>query len=162
LVLDAYRVLSQPYAWEALKRVLRSGEIRIESLGQTLSLISTASLEPEPIPLSVKVVLVGERLLYYLLCQRDDEFDELFKVAADFEEEMDRSPANQLLYAKLIGQLARQENLLPFDRGAVARVIEHSARIAGDSEKLSLHNRTLSDLLRPTPRPHLDIADLGA
>jgi lon-related putative ATP-dependent protease len=148
LVLDAYRVLSQPYAWEGLKRALRSGQIRIESLGQALSLISTASLEPEPIPLSVKVVLLGERLLYYLLCQRDDEFNELFKVAADFEEEMDRSPANQLLYAKLIGQVARQEKLLPFDRGAVARVIEHSARIVGDGEKLSLHNRTLSDLLR--------------
>jgi len=148
LLLDAVRVLSQPYAWEGLKRALRSGQIRIESLGQALSLISTASLEPEPIPLSVKVVLVGERLLYYLLCQRDDEFDELFKVAVDFNEEIDRSPANQLLYAKLIGQLARQEKLLPFDRGAVARVIEHSARIAGDAEKLSLHNRTLSDLLR--------------
>jgi lon-related putative ATP-dependent protease len=148
LLLDAIRVLSQPYAWEGLKRALRSGQIRIESLGQALSLISTASLEPEPIPLSAKVVLVGERLLYYLLCQRDDEFDELFKVAVDFEEEMDRSPANQLLYAKLIGQLARHEKLLPFDRGAVARVIEHSARMAGDAEKLSLHNRTLSDLLR--------------
>jgi lon-related putative ATP-dependent protease len=148
LVLDAVRVLSQPYAWEGLKRALRSGQIRIESLGQALSLISTASLEPEPIPLNVKVVLVGERLLYYLLCQHDDEFNELFKVAVDFEEEMDRSPANQLLYAKLIGQLARQENLLPFDRGAVARIIEHGARIAGDAEKLSLHSRTLSDLLR--------------
>jgi len=148
LVLDAYRVLSQPYAWEGLKRALRSGQIRIESLGQALSLISTASLEPEAIPLNVKVVLVGERLLYYLLCQRDDEFNELFKVAADFNEEMDRNPANQLLYAKLIAQLGRQENLLPFDRGAVARAIEHSSRIVGDGEKLSLHNRTLSDLLR--------------
>jgi lon-related putative ATP-dependent protease len=148
LLLDAFRVLSQPYAWEGLKRALRSGQIRIESLGQALSLISTASLEPEPIPLRVKVVMVGERLLYYLLCQRDVEFNELFKVAADFEEEMDRSPSNQLLYARLIGQLARQEKLLPFDRGAVARVIEHSARLAGDAEKLSLHNQTLSDLLR--------------
>jgi lon-related putative ATP-dependent protease len=148
LLLDAVRVLSQPYAWEGLKRALRSGQIRIESLGQALSLISTASLEPEPIPLSVKVVLVGERLLYYLLCQHDQEFNDLFKVAVDFEEEMDRNPANDLLYARLIGRLARQEKLLPFDRGAVARVIEHSARVAGDAEKLSLHNQTLFDLLR--------------
>jgi lon-related putative ATP-dependent protease len=148
LILDAARVLSQAYAWEGLKRTLRSGEIRIESLGQALSLISTASLEPEPIPLNVKVVLVGERLLYYLLSQHDSEFNELFKVAADFEEQADRSPANDLLYAQLIGRLARQEKLLPFDRGGVARVIEQSARFTGDAEKLSLHNRTLSDLLR--------------
>jgi len=148
LMLDALRVLSQPYAWEGLKRALRSGEIRIESLGQALSLISTASLEPEPIPLNVKVVLLGERSLYYLLSQNDSEFNELFKVAVDFEEEADRSPANDLLYAKLIGRLARQEKLLPFDRGGVARVIEQSARFTGDAEKLSLHNRTLSDLLR--------------
>ena len=148
LMLDALRVLTQPFAWEGLKRALRSGEIRIESLGQALSLISTASLEPEPIPLNVKVVLLGERLLYYMLSQHDSEFNELFKVAVDFEEEVDRSPANHLLYAKLIGRLARQEKLLAFDRGAVARVIEQSARFTGDAEKLSLHNRTLSDLLR--------------
>jgi lon-related putative ATP-dependent protease len=148
LMLDAARVLSQPYAWEGLKRALRSSEIRIESLGQALSLISTASLEPEPIPLNVKVILLGERMLYYLLSQHDSEFNELFKVAVDFEEQVDRSPANDLLYAKLIGRLARQEKLLPFDRGGVARVIEDSARFTGDAEKLSLHNRTLSDLLR--------------
>ncbi len=148
LMLDALRVLTQPYAWEGLKRALRSGEIRIESLGQALSLISTASLEPEPIPLNVKVVLLGERLLYYMLSEHDSEFNELFKVAVDFEEQVDRSPANHLLYAKLIGRLVRQEKLLPFDRGGVARVIEHSARFTGDAEKLTLHNRTLSDLLR--------------
>jgi len=148
LLLDAVRVLSLPYAWEGLKRALRSGQIRIESLGQALSLISTASLEPEPIPLNVKVVLLGERLLYYLLVQRDSEFNELFKVAVDFDEEVDRSPSSQLVYAKLIGRLARQEKLLPFDRGGVARVIEQSSRLVSDAEKLSLHNQTLSDLLR--------------
>jgi lon-related putative ATP-dependent protease len=148
LMLDALRVLTHPYAWEGLKRALRSGKIRVESLGQALSLLSTVSLEPEPIPLNVKVVLLGERLLYYLLCQYDSEFNELFKVAADFEEQADRKPENDLLYARLIASLARQEKLLPFDPGAVARVIEHSARITGDAEKLSIHSRTLSDLLR--------------
>jgi len=148
LMLDALRVLSNPYAWEGLKRALRSGKIRIEPLGQALGLLSTVSLEPEPIPLNVKVVLLGERLLYYLLSQYDSELSELFKVEVDFEDEADRNLENNLLYARLIGSLARQEKLLPFDRSAVARLIEHSARITGDAEKLSTHTRTLCDLLR--------------
>jgi lon-related putative ATP-dependent protease len=147
LILDAYKLLLQPYAWEALKRSLRSAQIRIESLGQMLSLVSTVSLEPEPIPLNVKVVLVGERLLYYLLCSFDSEFSELFKVAADFDEHLDRSSASDLLYAQLVGTVARREGLLPFDGDAVGRVIEQCSRVAGDSQKVSTHRRTLSDLL---------------
>jgi lon-related putative ATP-dependent protease len=148
LILDAYKLLQQPYAWEALKRCLRSGQIRIESLGQMLSIVSTVSLEPEPIPLNVKVVLVGERVLYYLLCAYDSEFNELFKVAADFEERLDRDPETELLFARLIGTIARREGLLPFDPSGVARVVEYSARLAGDSRKLLTHRQTLSDLLR--------------
>jgi predicted ATP-dependent protease len=106
------------------------------------------SLDPQPIPLSVKVVLVGERELYYLLCAFDPEFSELFKVAADFEEQMDRKPEADLLYARIIGTIARHEGLLAFDRGGVARVIEQSARLAGDAEKLLIHRRTITDLLR--------------
>ena len=148
LILDAYKVLSQPYAWEGLKRALQSSRITIESLGQVLGLISTVSLEPEPIPLRVKVVLIGERLLFYLLSYFDPEFHDLFKVAVDFEEQMARTPENNLLYARMIATMARRDNLLPFSCAAVARVIEQSARIAGDAEKLSTHNRTLGDLLR--------------
>lgn len=148
LLLDALKVIAQPYAWEALKRALRSGQLRIESLGQMLSLVSTVSLEPQPIPLQLKVVLIGERLLYYLLSRFDPEFDELFKVGADFDEHMDRIPENDLLYARLIATLVRQEGLLPLDAQAVARVIEHSSRMAGDSEKLLTHQRSLADLLR--------------
>ncbi len=148
LLLDVHRLLSQPFAWEGLKRALRSREAKIESLGQMLSLVSTVSLEPEPIPLDVKVVLFGERILYYLLCEYDPDFSELFKVAADFEEEIDRSADSHQLYARLIATLAQREKLLPFDRGAVARVIEHAARSAEDAEKLSTHMRGLADLLR--------------
>jgi len=148
LILDALKVLTQPFAWEELKRVLRSGELRIESLGQILNLVSTVSLEPEPIPLDVKVVLLGERLLYYLLNAYDPEFNELFKVGADFEEDMAATPENLPLYARLIGTLAKSDNLRPFDRGAVARVIEHCARLAGDAEKLSTHVLSVGDLLR--------------
>jgi lon-related putative ATP-dependent protease len=148
LMLDAFKVLLQPLTWEGLKRALRSGEIRIEPAGQMLGLASAVSLEPEPIPLDVKVVLVGDRLLYSLLCQYDPEFHELFKVAADFEEQMERSPENDILYARLIATLARQEKLIPFDRAAVARLIEESSRLAGDAEKLSTRRMALADWLR--------------
>ncbi len=148
LILDARQLLLQPYAWDALKRALRSREIRLESLAQALSLVSTVSLEPESIPLDVKVVLIGERLLYYLLHLYDPDFSELFKVEADFNGRMARTPENNLLYARMIGTLARNEGLLPFDRQAVARVIERSARLADDSEKLSAHLLSVVDLLR--------------
>ncbi len=148
LVLDARALLLQPYAWEGLKRAVRSREIRIESLGQALSLISTVSLEPEPIPLDVKVVLVGDRTLYYLLAEFDPDFPELFKVQADFDEEIDRTPEVDLLYARLLGTLARKEGLRPLDPAAVARVIEHASRLAGDADKVSTHMRSISDLIR--------------
>jgi lon-related putative ATP-dependent protease len=148
LILDALKVLTQPLAWEALKRALRSREIRTQSLAQELSIVSTVSLEPEPIPLDLKVVLVGQRFLYYLLYAYDPEFAELFKVAVDFDEDMPREPANDLLYARTIATLARREGLRALERGAVARVIDAAARDAGDAEKISVRMRTLADLLR--------------
>jgi lon-related putative ATP-dependent protease len=148
LILDARELLLQPFAWDGLKRILRSREIRIESLGQTLSLVSTVSLEPDSIPLDVKVILIGERLLYYLLYQYDPDFGELFKVEADFNQEMARTPENHLLYAQLIATLARKNALRPFDRRAVAQIITRSARMVGDAEKLSVHLLSIADLLR--------------
>jgi lon-related putative ATP-dependent protease len=147
LLIDARELLMQPYAWEGLKRVLRAQEVRIESLSQALSLVSTVSLEPEPIPLSVKVVLIGERLLYYLLNEYDPDFSELFKVEADFCDDMPRTGENDQLYTRLIATIARREGLRPFDRNAVARIIERSSRIAGDNRKLSTHLLSVADLL---------------
>ncbi|MCK5623227.1 MAG: AAA family ATPase, partial [Alphaproteobacteria bacterium] len=147
LVLDALKLLTQPYAWEGLKRVLRAGEVQIESLGQSLGLIDTVSLDPEPIPLDIKIVLVGERMLYYLLCDYDPDFSELFKVQADFEVEMPREEANVELYARLIGTIARNEKMRPFGPGAVGRIVERAARIAGDRDKLTTHMRSIADLL---------------
>lgn len=148
LMLDARQILRQPYAWEALKQILRAREIRIEPLTRVLGLGTTVSLDPDPIPLEVKVVLVGERLLYYLLCDLDPEFGELFKVAADFENEFDRSPENALLYARLLGTLARREHLLPLAREAVARILEESSRMAADAEKLTARIGIVADLVR--------------
>ncbi|RJQ83815.1 MAG: ATP-dependent protease [Desulfobacteraceae bacterium] len=148
LILDALKVLQMPFGWEGLKRAVRSGKIKIESIGQMYGLIATVSLEPEPIPLRLKIVVTGRPLLYYLLRQHDPEFGELFKVAADFTDRMDRSPENQQALARVIAGVVRREGLRPFDCGAVARVIEHSSRSAGDAEKLSVYMQRIGDLLR--------------
>ena len=148
LVLDAEKVLLNPYAWDGLKRALNAEEIRIESLERQLSLVSTISLEPQPIPIDLKVVLIGSRQLFYLLKEYDPEFALLFKVAADFSEELPRKDDNELLYARLIATLQHREGLREIDRDGVARVIERSARLSYDGHKLSLHMGTLIDLLR--------------
>lgn len=148
LVLDVRKVLMEPFAWEALKQALKSRRIRIESLGQAYSLVSTVSLEPEPVPLQVKVVLIGERLLYYLLQALDPEFSELFKVGADFDDQMERTPENHRLLAQLLGTIASRENLKALHRDAVARVVEESARYAGDSQRLSTQVRQAADIVR--------------
>ena len=148
LLLDVRQVLTQLYAWEGLKRALQSRQIRVESLAQILSLVSTVSLEPEPVPLDIKVVLFGERLFYYLLYAYDPEFAELFKVEADFGDRFERTPESHLLYARLIATVVRKEQMLPLQRSAVARVIEHGARLADDAERLSTHMQGIADLLR--------------
>lgn len=148
LLIDANKLLTHPFAWEGLKRALYAGEIRAESLEKMLSLASTIALEPQSIPLDVKVVLMGDRLTYYLLHEEDPDFAELFKVAADLDEDMPRSAENQQLYAQLIANLACKESLRPFDRQAVARIIEHGSRLAEDHTRLSTHMRSLADVLR--------------
>ncbi|HSN34574.1 MAG TPA: AAA family ATPase [Ideonella sp.] len=148
LMLDAAQVLAQPYAWSGLKRALRSGEIVIESLPQLIGWASTLPLEPEPIPARLKVVLFGERLHYYLLQELDPEFGELFKIAADFEDEVERDAASTCELARLLASLARARGLRPLERGAVARLVEEASRLAGDADKLSTRTRVLDDLLQ--------------
>ncbi len=147
-VLDAVKVLSEPYAWQGLKQALRAGEIRIESLSRSLGMMPTASLEPEPIPLKLKVVLIGDRYTYYQLQALDPEFMEHFKVAADFDDRMTRDGANNMLFAQLLGTIARQEELLPLDPTGVARLIEESARHAEHASKLSAQVRRAADIMR--------------
>lgn len=148
LVVDALKLLAQPFAWDQLKRALKAGEICVETLGQMLSPITTVSLEPEPIPLELKVVLVGSRRLYYLLAALDPEFDLLFKVPADLEEDMDRDVNGGLRFARVVATLARREGLRPFDRAAVAQAMSRASRLAGDARKLTAHIESLADLLR--------------
>ena len=147
LIIDAIRLLQSGFAYESLKRALRAREVRIESVEQMLSLASTISLEPEAIPLDVKVVLVGEPMLYYMMQTHDPEFSELFKVPVDFEDRVDRNVHNTALMARLIATSVRRENLKVFDRGAIARVIEQASRMVEDAQKLSTHMRSINDLV---------------
>ncbi len=148
LILDARKVLTRPLSWDGLKRALFAKEIRTEPMAQMIGLLSTTSLEPEPIPLDLKIVLIGDRELYYLLSFYDSEFGDLFKVSADFDELIDRSESNDQLYARQVATLVRKNALRPFGRKAVGRVLEQAARQAGDAERLSAKTDTVADLLR--------------
>jgi len=162
LMIEARKVLSMPFAWEGLKRTLRSGELRIETPAQALGLMPTVTLEPAPVPIATKVALVGDRTLYYLLCALDPEFLELFKVEADFEDELDRSPETEAVYARLIATMV-------LGAAAVAAVIDEAARRARDATKVSTQMRNLVDLLAEADvvagrdgRPSIAAADVAA
>lgn len=148
LLMDANKVLEHAFVWDGLKRALRSQVLRINSLERELTLSGTISLEPEPVPLNVKVVLFGDRDTWMLLQEYDPEFAELFRITADFENEMYRTPESQLQYARFIASLVREKNLLHCDHKAVARTIEYSARIAEHQDRLSLHAADIANLLR--------------
>lgn len=148
LVLDAERLLAQPYAWEGLKRVLRGREVRIEPPTEAQGWNPSLMLEPEPVPADLKVILIGDRELFYVLMEHDADFAEIFKVAADFDDDMPRTPENERRYAQLLSALGRDAALLPFECGAIARLIEQGARLAEDAHRLSLQARHLKDLMR--------------
>jgi lon-related putative ATP-dependent protease len=148
LVLEAERVLTEPFAWQSLKQALKSHRIRIESIGEMYALSSTTSLDPDPIPLDVKVILIGEPRIYYLLQRLDPEFAELFKVLADFDDRMVRDDVSQRDFARVITTIVRQDELLPIERAAVCRLIEESSRVASDRERLSTEIARTEDLVR--------------
>lgn len=148
LVIPARDLLINPYAWEGLKRVLRDGEIRMTELANQLGLISTVTLEPEPIPLKIKVFLVGTPLLYYLLRFYDEDFAKLFKVRAEFATTMERNPQTEYEYGLFVKSVVDDNHLPPFDRQAVATIIEYSARLAEDQHRLSTRFGKIADLVR--------------
>lgn len=147
LLIDARKLLLQPYSWDSLKRALASKEIKIEAPSEDTS-FSTISLDPQPIPLDVKVVMTGDAELYDLLSERDPDFSDYFKVEADFGMIIDRTDENEVEYAKLIGSLTKKKNLRSLNKQAVARLIEYSSRLADDSEKLTAHVSSIGDLLK--------------
>ncbi len=147
LLLDARSLLTEPFSWAALKRTLRQREIRIEDLGRFIGFTSTVSLEPDPIPLDVKVVLFGDRLLYYLLAALDPDVAEHFKVLADFDDDVERTAQSEAAHARLIAALVRRQNVKPVDRAGTALLIEHAARLADHANKLTLVVDQLGDVL---------------
>jgi lon-related putative ATP-dependent protease len=148
LVLHAEEVLSNPFSWDSLKRAIRDRSISIEDVGERLGFVPTKGVMPEAVPLDIKIVLVGTPLTYRLLYGLDEEFNELFKVKADFDSVMDRSGENVRAYAAFIATMVQKENLHQFDSGAVAKVIEHSSRLVEDQEKLSTRFADIADLVR--------------
>ena len=147
LLIDARKLLTQPYSWDSLKRALASKEIKIEAPSEDTS-FATISLDPQPIPLDVKVVLTGDTELYELLSERDPDFKDYFKVEADFGGVIDRTDENEIEYAKLIGSLSKKKNLRSLNKQAVAKIIEYSSRLADDTEKLTAHVASIGDLLK--------------
>ena len=147
LLIDARKLLLQPYSWESLKRALASKEIKIEAPSEDTS-FATISLDPQPIPLDVKIVMTGDAELYELLIERDPDFKDYFKVEADFGMVIDRTEENEVEYAKLIGSLSKKKGLRSLNKQAVAKIIEHSSRLADDTEKLTAHVSSIGDLLK--------------
>lgn len=148
LILDARELLTKPFAWEALKRCLKSGEIRIESLAEALGLVSTVTLQPEPIPLTAKIVMIGPPLLYYLLYAYDEDFPKLFQVKADFDWVSARSANTIRAYGQFIAGQCVREGLPHLTAAAVARVVEQAARFAEDREKLTAQFTLVENLVR--------------
>jgi len=148
LVLDAFELLTKPLAWETLKRALKNGEVVIESLEKTLGFMTTRTLEPEPIPLDIKVIIVGNPLLYYLLYSLDQDFPELFKVKADFDFRTPWTEESGKLYAHFIGNICREEGLKHFSPDGVSSVIEYSARLAAHQKKLITVFGDVVDIIR--------------
>jgi len=147
LVLDAEELLRYPQAWEGLKRALRIKQLRLEEPYEQFKSQSLVSMQPDAIPLDVKVVMIGAPHVYYLLQTHDADFPELFKVAAEFRRSMNRSERSLTAFAGFCAARCEEADLLPLTAAAVARLAEHSARSAGQQDRLDLRFRDLIDLI---------------
>lgn len=146
LVLQAMDIFKTPSIWDTLKRVLKNRLGFIEDMGEQYSLLPTSGLRPEPIPLDVKVILIGNDDIYHVLFEMDEDFHKIFKVKADFDYKMLRDPLNINAYASFIATRAHKEELLPFDRDGVAAVVEFGSRLVEDQRFLSTQFGELKDL----------------
>ncbi|GFO61317.1 ATP-dependent protease [Geomonas silvestris] len=148
LIVDAREVLINPFAWESLKRAIRNSEIRIEDVLEQYRFMTVVSLKPEPVPLHAKIIMIGSYLIYYLLFYLEPEYRKFFKVKAEFDSNIKRTPQLVQDYALFVASHCRKEGLLHFDPSGVAAVLEHAARLVEDQERLSTQFMELSDLLR--------------
>lgn len=147
LILNALDLLNDPFAWQALKRIIRQNEVTIEAAGDLFG-FTGGSMKPEPIPVSLKIIMAGSPALYHALYYLDEDFKNLFKVRSDFDTQIKSSAAEKMRYANFVACVVKSNGLLPFDRDAVAGVVDHAVRLAGKKEKLSLRFSELLDLAR--------------
>lgn len=147
LAIQAKDILANPLVWETLKRVLRSGEARIENLAEQYSSIPTSTLRPQPIPISAKIVLMGTPMLFALLQRADEDFRKFFKVKADFDLSMDKTPDNMQFYASFVCNRCRDLNVKPFHKGAVAKLVEYASRLVEDQDRLTTRFIDIADLI---------------
>ncbi|WP_420825597.1 AAA family ATPase [Psychrobacter okhotskensis] len=152
LLLEASHLLEHPYAWQGLKRALQSRKIKLSSLEQMLTLTGSLSLAPAPIDLDIKVILLGEADLYYELLELEPEFDAVFKVRADFHDDVPRSSEHELALVAKMADIIDYADLYPFDRSAQAALLEHLSLQAEDQDRLSLHSDLLIKLLHESNR----------
>lgn len=148
LVIDAREVLINPFAWDALKRCIRTGEIRIEDVLEQYRFMTMVSLKPEPVPLQAKIILIGSPWIYYLLFHLDPDYRKFFKVKAEFDSRVARTPEVMRDYALFVATHCRCEKLLHFDRDGIARLLEYTARMVEDQEKLSSQFMEIADFIR--------------
>jgi len=148
LVLDALEVLRSPFAWEALKNSLMSGQVKIEDMGEQYRMFAAITLKPEPIPLSIKIILIGSPMIYHQLLAYEEDFRKLFKVKADFGSTMKRTKEAVGEYSVFIASLCRKENLLPFDLSGMGAVVEYGVRMAEDQSRLTTSFYRVADLVR--------------
>ncbi|MBC9229148.1 AAA family ATPase [bacterium SPL81] len=148
LILEAEQLLEQPYAWQGLKRALKSGQLKLSSLEHMLTLTGSISIEPASVPLDIKVVLLAEPEIYYEILEVEPELGSVFKIRADFTDTLQRNDSNEQAYVQLIADYVQADKLLPFDRSALAALLTDSSRQAEDQSSLSLHASTLGDLIR--------------
>lgn len=148
LLLNVIDVLRNPFSWDALKRVIKHEEVAIEDPSEAYGVVSSSGLKPEPIPIRVRVALIGNPMLYYLLHAYDEDFRGLFKVKADFDVQQDRSDQAPVEYGRFIANLCRDEHVPHFDRGAVAAFMEQAARAVEHQHKVSVRFGELADLVR--------------
>ncbi|MEW6108799.1 MAG: ATP-binding protein [Nitrospirota bacterium] len=147
IVINALDLLRNLFSYDALKRAIRNREIKTEDIWEQYRLISTTTLRPEAIPLNVKVILLGNPYLYYLLYNLDEEYRELFKVKADFDNRMEKNNETIQKYASFIASRCKQGSYLPFDRTGVAKIVEYGSRLAGHQEKLSSRFSDIADVI---------------
>lgn len=147
LIVQAKDVINNTQSWEALKRTLRTRQINIENMKEQLGLVAVSALKPEPIPLNIKVILVGSEYLYQSLYQLDEDFRKLFKIKVDFDDAMERSPENIMKLAQFVGSFCNREQTLHFDRSGFAKIVEYSSRLVEDQSRITTRLNDIAEIL---------------